>query len=128
MNVQECVFVLIDMQERLMPVISEKEKVIKQTQIMLQGAHLLKIPTLVTEQYPQGLGPSLPPLKEHFSKDTKVLTKTTFSCFKDAHFKEVLKAYSPRHLILAGVETHICVLKTALDALDENLKVHLLCL
>lgn len=112
---------VIDLQERLMPVINESERVFANVNRMLVGAEILGVPTLVTEQYPKGLGHTC---AEVALTDQPVLEKSCFSCFLD----DAISTRIPQHhdLVLCGVEAHICVLKTALDALRAGYTVHVL--
>lgn len=105
-----------------MPVIAEKETVFSNVNKLLKGAEILGIETILTEQYPKGLGNtcaelSLPPKIDIFPKDC-------FSCLLDHNINDQLKLTNRKHLVLCGVESHICVLKTALDAIKEGYTVH----
>lgn len=111
---QDCLFVCIDIQERLLPLMAYKDLVIKNTNILLQGAKILGIKTLITEQYPKGLG------NTHNAIDiqgtTAVLEKTSFGIFGDENIKAFIAQYSFKYLVLFGIESHICVLQTAIEA------------
>ena len=106
--------VVIDVQSKLAGVMpSDVSAVIKNIAMLLQAVNLLEIPSLYTEQYPKGLGPTVTELTEHLASQ-KAVEKTTFSCCAEPAFKRRL--FSDRQqIILAGMEAHICVLQTALD-------------
>ncbi|MBE7563824.1 isochorismatase family protein [Acidithiobacillus sp. HP-6] len=105
----------IDMQDRLLGAIPEtkRNKVIQNSAHLLAAATTLEIPCLATAQYPQGLGPIRPDLRSFCSQS---FDKTVFSCWRHAPLRNLLETgQSRRQIILTGVETHICVLQTALD-------------
>lgn len=115
--------VIVDIQEGLIPVIPHGEKILTNASRVIKGAGILKIPVIVTEQYPKGLKHSckeigLPP-------DQKIIEKTSFSCFLSDDFDRLLAGLNVKSLVIAGIESHICVLKTALDALEKGFEVHI---
>ena len=105
--------VMIDIQDKLVDVMPKNEikKVIDVSNILLQASKLLEIPLLYTEQYPKGLGTSVQRLKSLFPHHA--IEKNTFSCLDEPKFKSALVKSRPQ-IILCGVETHICILQTAL--------------
>ena len=120
---------MIDIQERLMPVIFNKGEVIQNSTKILTAAKELLLPLIVTEQYPKGIGPTLPELKNLISNDTAIIEKTEFSCCQAQQFGEAFlnmsfTSDSRDTAILFGVESHICVLATAIDLIEKyNLNV-----
>lgn len=118
-----CQLVVIDMQTKLSAAMPEEAMtaVIKQTEVMLQAAQLLSIPTLFTEQYPQGLGHTMPPLLTQISQ-ANVIEKTAFSACAEPKFNAKLSR-DKSQVILLGMEAHICVLQTALDLLSHHKQV-----
>ncbi len=106
--------VMIDMQEKLANAMdkSEMSRVSKNCEILLQAARLLTIPTIVTEQYPKGLGHTTKYLVQHL-QHTTCIEKTSFSCCEESTFNQKL-TNDRRQLILVGMESHICILQTAL--------------
>ena len=115
--------VLIDMQVKLAPAmdLTAMQAVTKNCAILLQAANLVQVPTIVTEQYPQGLGDTLPELKQYFT-NTKPIAKTAFSACAEPTFKQHCHSDKPQ-IVLAGMEAHICVLQTALGLLQANKQV-----
>jgi nicotinamidase-related amidase len=116
--------VVIDMQVKLAPAmdLAAMQAVIKNCAILLQAAHMVQVPTIATEQYPQGLGETLPELKQHFSNtnlSTKIISKTAFSACVEPAFKQHCHSDKPQ-IVLTGMEAHICVLQTALDLLQAG--------
>ena len=116
-------FVIIDMQVKLAPAmeLAAMQAVTKNCAILLQAANLMQVSTLVTEQYPQGLGETLPELKQHFL-NTKPIAKIEFSAYAEPAFKQHCHR-DKTQIVLAGMEAHICVLQTALDLLNAHKQV-----
>lgn len=115
--------VVIDMQVKLASVMPAEamQSVVKNCGVLAQAAHLLAVPTILTEQYPQGLGESLPEIKQHLP-NCKPVTKTAFSACGEPRFSQQLHQDKPQ-IILAGMEAHICVLQTALALLQAGKQV-----
>ena len=122
LNKEDCLLLVIDIQERLIPVIHQYEEVIRNANILLKGMEILGVPVIITEQYPKGLGNTCKEIL--LGEDAKVMEKITFSCLANDYIKESVQ--SKKQIIICGVEAHICVLKTALDLLDEGYQVHLI--
>lgn len=114
--------VMIDVQEKLAAVMppDELNHLIQQAEVLLQAAKLLEVPVLITEQYPKGLGNTLPVLKALC--DAKPIEKQAFSCVQVPQFSRQLVGDRPQ-IILMGMETHICVLQTALDLIARGKQV-----
>ena len=108
---------LVDMQERLLPAMSGGDRAAAHCAILLKAAQALAVPVTVSEQYPRGLGPTVPGLKQELG-DAPVFAKLSFSCWRDATIKDRLidlhEAGRPL-VILAGIEAHVCVMQTAAD-------------
>lgn len=115
--------VLVDIQTKLAAVMPPEamQKVIKNGEILSQAAQLLNVPTLLTEQYPKGLGHTVPELLAQFPQ-TQVIEKTHFSCMGEPSFvRQLTRDHS--QIVLAGMETHICVCQTALDLIAHGKQV-----
>ena len=108
------VLVLIDFQEKLFPHVFDYQRVLSRVDLLLSAANLLQVPLLVTEQYPRGLGNTVEQIRKELS-NVEVLEKMDFSCVQAAGFKERLSSLQRHQLVLAGIETHICLAQTALD-------------
>lgn len=119
----ETALIVIDIQERLAPAMSEFEPCANRIEMLLDGARELKLDALVTEQYPKGLGATLPRFAEKLSEGTPVIAKTGFSCFEEPAFRTALAARSRKTLVFCGIESHVCVLQSVLDALERGFKV-----
>jgi len=105
---------LIDFQERLFPNVYEHQRVLTRIDLLLFAANLMRIPVLVTEQYPKGLGRTIEEIRTALPQ-AQPLEKMDFSCVPAEGFKERLSSLGRDQIVLAGIETHICVAQTALD-------------
>jgi nicotinamidase-related amidase len=118
---------LIDIQEKLAPAIADHDSIIRSSAILLQAAAILNVPVLVTEQYPKGLGPTVPTLREALEQAPSalgVIEKMAFS----ACTPEVLSAIEAtgrRKIVIAGMETHVCVFQTSRDLKAAGYEVFL---
>lgn len=117
--------VVVDVQERLFGAMDaeHREEVVKNLKVLATAARRLALPILVTEQYPKGLGHTLPELREALGT-VEPLEKVAFSCCEAEGFGARLKAMKRKQVILAGIEAHVCVLLTGLDLLAEGYTVH----
>ena len=108
---------LIDLQERLLPAMTGREEVERRCAILLKAAKALELPVTVSEQYPNGLGHTVPGLLAE-AGTAPVFEKLSFSCWKDAALKDHLIGHHERQrplVIIAGIEAHVCVLQSAID-------------
>jgi isochorismate hydrolase len=116
---------MIDLQAKLLPAIFESDRVIRNCQLLLHLGQLLRLPTLLTTQYAKGLGSVVPEISSTVP-DVPPFDKTSFGCFGDQEFQRHLKKLAPQAstLLVAGIETHICVTQTVLGALAAGYLVH----
>lgn len=119
---EQTALLVIDVQERLMPVIHEQEKIFANVNKLLRGAEILSLETIITEQYPKGLGNTCKEVE--IGEGKTLIEKVCFSCMQSEPVTEQLKLTNKKSLIVCGVESHICVLKTTLDALKQSYEVH----
>ena len=122
MKAEHSVLLVIDVQDRLVPAIHENDRVIANTAVLMKVAARLGVPTLVSEQYPKGLGHTVSGLTD-LMPATGAVEKVHFSCMADAGFALRFGEVGRRQAILAGVEAHVCVGQTALDLLENGTKV-----
>lgn len=122
---EQCALVVVDIQQKLLPPIFEKERLVRNSQLLIRLAGILKIPTLLTTQYRKGLGSVVPEIASLLA-DAKVMDKVEFSCFGSQEFTAALKGLPGRRntVLLCGMEAHICVMQTALGALQQGYIVH----
>ena len=111
------VLVVIDVQEKLMARIesSPPDDIVDKVGRLIGAARLLNIPIMHTEQYPDGLGPTDTRVKKALPEGSGPMVKSTCSCWRDEAFRKAIQATGREHVILAGVETHVCIQQTALD-------------
>jgi nicotinamidase-related amidase len=118
------VIVVVDVQERMAAAMNRREQVVKGITALLKLAEVSSIPVIVTEQYPKGLGPTLPEIVA-LTPELPRLEKISFSCCGADGFLERLRELGRRQVVLTGMETHVCVLQTALDLIDQGFEVFL---
>ena len=111
---------VVDMQDKLLKLIPDHERVVTKLVTLIQGAKLLKLPTWATEQYPRGLGPTAAAIAGLIPDRP---AKTTFHCCAVPQLLEQLYGRNVRHVTVAGIETHVCVAQTALELLDLGFAV-----
>jgi nicotinamidase-related amidase len=104
---------VIDMQARLFPVMHEKEKLLRNVIKLIKGVQVLEVPVILTEQYPRGLGPTLPGIKE-LLPEVQPVEKVSFNCCDEEVFCKALGALKRKQVLVAGIEAHICVYQTAM--------------
>ncbi len=114
--------IVVDVQGKLATLMHQKEELYRNLQILIQGARALELPILWLEQYPKGLGPTIPEVAELLT-GLQPVAKTRFSGCGEPEFCEELRATGRRQLLLAGIETHICVYQTARDLLAQGYHV-----
>jgi len=116
------VLVIVDIQERLFPGVHEHSRVLSRVDLLLSAAKLMEIPLLVTEQYPKGLGNTIEEIRKALP-EMEPLAKMDFSCVPAPGFKERLSSLGRDQIVLAGIETHICLAQTALDLASQGAQV-----
>jgi nicotinamidase-related amidase len=125
LEAEQCALIVVDIQDRLLPPIWEKERLVRNSQMLIRMAGILKIPAIVTTQYAKGLGGTVPEISS-LLPDSAPIDKMMFSCFGSDVFCSMLKRMPGQRttVLLCGMETHICVMQTALAALREGYVVH----
>ncbi|KAL7674897.1 hypothetical protein ACOME3_001168 [Neoechinorhynchus agilis] len=113
-----------DVQEKFKAHIANVDTMIENCQRAIKCAKIMKLPVIVTEQYPRGLGHTIPELTEILDKNVPIIEKTRFS-MAEPKVKQMLADAKISSLIVVGIEAHVCVLQTVLDFLDEDFDVHL---
>ncbi len=122
LNRENTALVVIDLQEKLLPVMHNREELIQNARKLVQFARMVDIPVVVTEQYPRWLGATMPEIKD-LIPDYQPIKKVSFSATDCEDFSKRIEGYS--QIILTGVETHICICQTALN-LSSFKKVHII--
>jgi nicotinamidase-related amidase len=120
----DVVLLVIDMQEKLLKAIHQAERAVSASRLLLRAAEILPFPALLTTQYKKGLGVIHSELAG-LAGTGEPIDKMTFSCLASPEFSAALSATGRKTLLICGVETHICVLQTALDAIAAGYAVHI---
>ena len=121
----ETVLVVIDLQEKLMAKIANREKVVKNIVKLIGIAKLIGLPVILSEQYPKGLGHTIREIKNNIP-DVNPIEKLTFNCYLSEEFTRRIEKTGATTLIICGVEGHVCITQTALKGV-EKLKVYVVC-
>jgi nicotinamidase-related amidase len=124
LTTSDAVLVIVDVQGRLATLMHQKDEFYANVVRIIKGALALDIPVLWNEQLPDKLGDTIPEIKEALSGH-QPLVKSTFSCCGNEAFNEQLLQSGKRQVLLAGMETHVCVYQTAVDLLDKGYEVYL---
>jgi nicotinamidase-related amidase len=121
----QCALLVVDIQEKLLPPIFQRERLVSNAQLLIRAASVLKIPAIVSTQYSKGLGKIVPEIAT-LLPESEAIDKDRFSCFGSDVFCTLLKRLPGNRntLLLCGMESHICVMQTALAALREGYLVH----
>jgi nicotinamidase-related amidase len=125
LEAERCALLVVDIQEKLLPPIFQKEQLVRNAKLLIRAAGVLKIPAIVSTQYAKGLGGTVTEVAS-LLPETEAIDKNLFSCFGSEVFCTLLKRLPGNRntLLLCGMESHICVMQTALAALREGYIVH----
>lgn len=111
------VLIVIDIQGNLAQSMYEKDSLFENAKKLIKGSRVLGVPIIVTEQIPEKLGPTVPEI-DNLISDIQHISKTSFSCCGNERFLQKLRALDREQILLAGIESHVCVYLTAIDLLD----------
>lgn len=120
---QSCVL-LVDVQEKLISYVYEYQRLLENCQWVIHVAQALGVPVLASEQYPQGLGLTVPMLRELISDD--IMTKVHFSCAADTHCMTQIDQAEKEQIVIIGIEAHVCVLQTAIELQMRDKQVYVI--
>lgn len=120
-NKDNSLLLIIDVQDKLVNMLGETD-IVKNSSVLAKSATILKIPTIISEQYPKGLGQTINEIKKT-TPEAKYFEKTNFSIYLEEGFKEFIKNTGKKQIIILGIETHICVLQTAIDLLNMGYEI-----
>lgn len=121
---EEAALFVVDIQEKLMPFIFERERVLRNSALLIKAAKVLGLPIVVTEQYPKGLGATLPEIQQALGTFYQPIEKLTFSGCGVQAAREAVQASGCQQWLVIGIETHVCVVQTVLDILEMGLGAH----
>jgi nicotinamidase-related amidase len=123
LTVTDSVLLVIDVQEKLFRVMFQKEQLADNLQRLIKGIQVLEVPVLVTEQYPQGLGPTILEIAGLLTA-VKPYPKVNFSCCGDEAFLQAFRRLGRKQVLITGIESHICVYQTAADLIAAGYEVY----
>ena len=126
-SIDNSLLLVIDIQTKLVAAMPENDadQMIDNSGRLIDAAKTLDIPILLTEQYPKGLGSTDHQLTKKLAKNTAIFDKTGFSCLSADGFPDALKQSGRKQIIVVGQETHVCVLQTALELLNQDYQIHI---
>jgi nicotinamidase-related amidase len=122
LKAENTVLVMIDIQGKLWNVMQEREALLENAQKLVKGMQVLKVPVILTEQNPKGLGPTLLELTQ-LMPEVKAIPKLCFSCCQDNGFQQALQGLNRKQVLICGIESHICVYQTALELVNSGYEV-----
>lgn len=117
---------VVDVQERLLPAMSAPDALLDRLGLVVAAARALAVPVVATEQYPKGIGPTVAAVREAMGPDARVFEKTHFSGLSEPEIEAALRALrnsGRAQIVMAGIEAHVCVLQTALEARERGYDV-----
>jgi len=123
LNKENTALLVIDIQGNLAKAMDDREMLYKNTRIMIQGAQILGLPILLTEQLPDKLGPTIPEIAE-LLPDVKPMVKSAFSCCGETAFMTQLNALCQSQLLITGIEAHICIYQTTVELIQNGYEVN----
>jgi len=119
LHASQSAILLIDVQEKLLPVMHNNQRIVEQSGRLLDGGAVLNVPILVSEQYRKGLGVTVAALQPRIAKAVCNAEKLRFSAYIDP-IAESLRSHNIRQVVVCGIEAHVCVLQTCLDLIDRG--------
>ena len=125
LSAENSLVLIIDIQERLVGAL-EKDVIVENAVKIASAAKALEIPVLLTEQYPKGLGHTVPQLQEALPEGSEVVEKTYFNALLEDGMLDKIKSYNKKQIVIFGIETHICVHQTASALIDAGFEVYVI--
>lgn len=125
LNLENTVLLIVDVQGKLAHLMYNKENLFDQIKKIIRGAKVLSIPILLAEQNPDGLGPTIPEVSRVLA-NRKPVSKFSFSCWGSDRFVKELEDLHPENVLIAGIETHVCVYQTSRDLVKAGYQVEVI--
>ena len=125
LDIQKCCLVVVDVQGKLAQLMYNKEGLFSNIQILIKAAKILNIPMIWCQQCPEALGATVTSISELLS-DNEPIDKASFSCCAEERFNSKLKGLSRQHVLLCGIEAHVCIYQTAVDLLQKGYDVEVI--
>lgn len=123
-NAKETAVICIDIQEKLVNMLKNSAEIAQNSTKLMKAAAILEIDTIITEQYPKGLGSTIEEIKN--IKNFKTIEKTSFSALQTEEFKNEFEKINAKNVVIFGIETHICVYQTVIDLLEKGYSVYVI--
>jgi len=120
---EDTLALVIDFQEKLMPVIDNRKQLIHNNEILIKGLQALNIPMVVTQQYTKGIGMTVSDITELYGESFEYYEKISFSCIEDETIATKIEESGKKNIIVCGIEAHICVLQTIIDLIAKGYNV-----
>jgi len=120
---KKAALLLVDIQEKLFPLVDHPCEMLDKLLTLIKGCQVLNLPILMSEQYPKGLGHTIPAIRDLVGESVKAVPKTTFSCLADPAFEKAAQQIKRSQWILGGIEAHVCILQTARSLLEMGQEV-----
>lgn len=120
---EDTLALVIDFQEKLVPVMQNKEELLHNTEILIRGLHALNIEMIVSQQYTKGIGMTVPQISDAVGETFSYFDKVTFSCAENDELMAAIAQSGKNNIIICGIETHICVLQTVFDLVEKGYNV-----
>lgn len=114
---------VVDYQEKLVPAMAEKEEMIEKSVVLLEGLRALDVPLIVSQQYTRGLGETVAEIRAVIGEETKAFDKLAFSLWDDEAIRAEIEKTGRKTVLLCGMESHVCVLQTAIDLIGAGYTV-----
>ncbi|MBR6127661.1 isochorismatase family protein [bacterium] len=127
LNENDSLLFVIDVQDKLLNAAFNKEVLKNKAEIMVKAANILNIPIIVTEQYPKGLGETIPEIKNVYSEKFFPYEKSSFSALDEESIFDALKNYDRHQIVVLGIETHICINQTVNTLIELGYDVSIIC-
>ena len=125
LEINNCCIVVVDVQGKLAQLMHDKENLFANIQILINSARILDIPIIWCQQYPDGLGPTVPEIAR-LLEDNEPIDKVSFSCCGDEKFNNQLGKLARQQILLCGIETHVCIYQTALGLTAKSCHVEVI--
>ena len=126
LETSKVILIVTDIQGNLAQLMHDREALFKNVGIMIEGVKALDIPILWIEQYPRGLGPTVPEVASHLD-GYEPLPKKTFSSFKNEAINSRFESFNRNQVLLTGIETHVCVYQSAMDLIARGFETYVVC-
>ena len=124
LRASDSLLLIVDVQERLAPHVHEHRRVIENCEWLIGVAEIVGVPVLATEHYPEGIGRTVPRLRDRIAADA-VLRKDHFSCVSESSCNERIERAGRNQIVVAGIEAHVCVMQSAVELKEKGRSVFL---